>query len=269
MGNSVKSCGCANSTIVQVKQTNGSAQEFRSRATVAHVMELNPDHLVVRYTHRKRDGEEKGGQSRIMILNPDQRLIPGKTYLLYPIPKQYIKNPCQNPFLPTESDQAEDKQDEEKLRRRTLRKLEADIELQKPNLMSFQWKPSLDSIPESPPYYTRRLATSSPRHNTAAYKPLRPSSPSMSPDAAPQVRRVHHQPGHGKKQNRWLHRVPLHPRARCFFQLNGHDIKRSRSLPSPREKKSRFTADSESRLYLSPRSEEARRKFMRHKEAKD
>lgn len=42
-------------------RTNRFAQEFKSRATVTHVMELNPDHLVLRSTHRKRDGEVRGG----------------------------------------------------------------------------------------------------------------------------------------------------------------------------------------------------------------
>jgi hypothetical protein len=76
--------------VVKVMKTDGDFVEFEFPCIAAVVMLQHPAHIVVHCT--KVDRSSIGQRTKIIIMLPDQPMLPGQPYMLYPIPESYKKS---------------------------------------------------------------------------------------------------------------------------------------------------------------------------------
>lgn len=75
---------------MRVMKPDGEFQQFEFPCVAAEVMVAHPGHLVVHCT--PVDKNTIGQRTKITIMVPEQPLMPGQPYMLYPIPDHYKKS---------------------------------------------------------------------------------------------------------------------------------------------------------------------------------
>ncbi|BBN09382.1 hypothetical protein MPTK1_4g19320 [Marchantia polymorpha subsp. ruderalis] len=106
---------------VRVVRPDGKVEELDSRMKVSELMMQYPDYMVV---HCSTSGHSLGQRSKISIMNPEEKLVPGQAYVLYPIPAQYKQSFLKLP--PPEQNQSNSAASNEgKAKKRTRRRRRA------------------------------------------------------------------------------------------------------------------------------------------------
>lgn len=87
MGQTVSLGACiSGGSRVRVMNTEGVFENYEFPTVTAEVMLQHPDHLVV---HCQQTQKGIGNRNKINIMLPEQPLLPGQPYMLYPIPERH------------------------------------------------------------------------------------------------------------------------------------------------------------------------------------
>ncbi|KAL2631888.1 hypothetical protein R1flu_016574 [Riccia fluitans] len=119
---------------VRVVRPDGIVEELDYKVGVSELMQQYEGYMVV---HCSSSGNALGQRSKISIMNPEEKLVPGEAYVLYPIPAQFRQsfNKYLSPPTPQHSgiqsngssanDEGEDENSRKLKRRRKASSLQA------------------------------------------------------------------------------------------------------------------------------------------------
>lgn len=88
MGNAVTRC-CVGAAVVRIMRPNGRIDDFDFPVTASEVMQRYPHHLVIHSNYIERDCSLEQQRRKVTIMRPENRLVSGHEYILYPIPPQF------------------------------------------------------------------------------------------------------------------------------------------------------------------------------------